>query len=79
MSATKTATGAATPTTTKQPAKAGAKASISACSHEGHQGKVCEDVVREKAYLKWEKAGYPSGDGVQFWLEAESELVQESA
>jgi hypothetical protein len=30
--------------------------------------------VRELAYNKWEKAGYPSGNGIQFWLEAELEL-----
>ena len=33
-----------------------------------------EEKVRELAYQKWEKAGYPTGDGVCFWLEAEREL-----
>jgi len=33
-----------------------------------------EDRIRELAYLKWEAAGYPSGDGVEFWLQAEEEL-----
>jgi hypothetical protein len=37
---------------------------------------VNEDEVREKAYLKWEAAGYPDGDGINFWLEAEAELQQ---
>ena len=27
--------------------------------------------VREYAYLLWEAAGQPPGDGVQFWYEAE--------
>lgn len=34
----------------------------------------CDDI-RLCAYQKWEKAGEPSGDGVEFWLEAEYELV----
>jgi hypothetical protein len=28
------------------------------------------------AFHKWEAAGRPSGDGVQFWLEAEKELSE---
>ncbi len=38
---------------------------------------VAEDsaqVIRELAYQKWEKAGRPEGDGVNFWLEAETEV-----
>jgi hypothetical protein len=31
-------------------------------------------AVRELAYLKWEAAGFPSGDGFDFWLEAEREV-----
>ncbi len=31
-------------------------------------------AVRELAYLKWEAAGFPAGDGFDFWLEAEREL-----
>lgn len=33
-----------------------------------------EDEIRRRAYHKWQAAGCPSGDGVQFWLEAEREL-----
>jgi hypothetical protein len=29
--------------------------------------------IRLLAYKKWEKAGYPQGDGVNFWLEAEKD------
>jgi len=32
-----------------------------------------EQAIREAAYRKWKEAGAPEGDGVQFWLEAESE------
>jgi hypothetical protein len=31
-------------------------------------------AIRELAYLKWEAAGFPAGDGFNFWLEAEREL-----
>ena len=32
----------------------------------------CEKI-REAAYYKWEAAGRPCGDGVEFWLAAEVE------
>lgn len=35
-----------------------------------------QEQVRLLAYLKWEAAGCPSGDGIGFWLEAEEELVK---
>jgi hypothetical protein len=33
-----------------------------------------EDEVRLRAYLLWEAAGRPFGDGGPFWLQAEREL-----
>jgi hypothetical protein len=33
-----------------------------------------EEAIRLSAYKKWEAAGMPNGDGVNFWLEAEREL-----
>jgi len=39
---------------------------------------VCCDKIREVAYLKWEAAGCPCGDGVEFWLQAEAELVSKT-
>src|SRR5208337_4782217 len=48
-----------------------------ATSDTDHKGKfVSEEVIRLCAYQKWETAGKPAGDGVQFWLEAEQELVE---
>jgi hypothetical protein len=38
---------------------------------------VSEEEVRLCAYCKWEAAGHPDGDGVNFWLEAEKELRQD--
>ena len=37
---------------------------------------VTAEDVRLCAYQRWESAGKPTGDGIQFWLEAEQELVQ---
>lgn len=31
-------------------------------------------AIRELAYHKWEAAGFPPGDGFDFWLEAEREV-----
>jgi hypothetical protein len=37
---------------------------------------VCdENSIRYNAYLRWESAGKPEGDGVDFWLEAERALA----
>lgn len=36
---------------------------------------ACEEAIRELAYVKWEEAGCPSGDGHDFWLEAEREVI----
>lgn len=37
---------------------------------------VSDEDIRLCAYQKWEAAGKPNGDGVQFWLEAEQALVE---
>jgi hypothetical protein len=33
-----------------------------------------EEDIRLLAYLKWEAAGKPPGDGLCYWIEAEREL-----
>lgn len=33
-----------------------------------------DDQIRLLAYQKWEAAGRPGGDGVEFWCTAEREL-----
>lgn len=33
-----------------------------------------DEAVRLAAYRRWEAAGRPEGDGVEFWLAAEREL-----
>ena len=42
-----------------------------------HNGSlVSAEDIRLCAYRKWENAGKPAGDGIQFWLEAEQELLE---
>jgi hypothetical protein len=73
-----TATRQPTPTTTgKSCSVQGSKEQLSATS-DCSGNTVCENAVRERAYLLWEKAGYPQGDGVSFWLRAEQELQSET-
>jgi len=36
------------------------------------------DEIRQLAYEKWEAAGRPPGDGSDFWLQAEKELLDRS-
>jgi uncharacterized membrane protein YtjA (UPF0391 family) len=57
------------PTTTTQTAVASGDKDHNAQS-------VSKEVIRLCAYRKWESAGMPAGHSIQFWLEAEHELVQ---
>jgi hypothetical protein len=34
------------------------------------------EEIRLLAYRKWQEAGCPAGDGVDFWLSAEAEIVR---
>ena len=47
-------------------------------SGRGHQTRTdrpaSDPAIWSRAYQKWEAAGKPAGDGVQFWLAAEQEL-----
>ena len=33
-----------------------------------------DDEIRPLAYRKWQEAGCPASDGVEFWLTAETEI-----
>lgn len=35
-------------------------------------------AIKELAHCKWEAAGCPSGDGIEFWLAAESEILKKA-
>ena len=39
--------------------------------HSGH-----EEEIRPLAYRKWQEAGCPVGDGIEFWLAAETEILR---
>lgn len=43
-----------------------------------HCPTALEEAIRYRAYLRWEAAGMPDGDGVNFWLQAENELLQQT-
>ncbi len=48
-----------------------------ASGNKGRDAKsVSAEDIRLCAYRKWESAGRPTGDGLQFWLEAEQELAR---
>lgn len=53
--------------------KTAPKASTGAKSHNASVATTQD--IRLCAYLKWESAGKPTGDGITFWLEAERELM----
>lgn len=38
-----------------------------------------EQLIRERAYLKWERKGKPMGHALEFWLEAEREELGTNA
>jgi len=68
----------ATPAPSRPPASQPEGQAAVAAGDKGHNGEsVSEEDIRHCAYQKWENAGRPPGDGVQFWLEAEHELVPE--
>lgn len=66
-SKTKVATAAAAPTPVPQIEE-------SSCTETCVRTSICPDELRTRAFLKWEAAGKPEGDGIAFWLAAEQEL-----
>ena len=39
----------------------------------------CEEKIRELAYRKWQIAGRPEDDGIDFWLQAERDLALQAS
>jgi hypothetical protein len=56
------------------PAPAPARTSPADTPAPMKNGAPTEEAVRSRAYALWEAAGFPEGDGVEFWLRAEQEL-----
>ena len=79
MKSGKSATHTAKDTTAVQPTQPQHKAvqhfngdvTASEMGHEINR----DECIRDLAYLKWQEAGCPECDGLQFWLEAEQELA----
>ena len=51
-----------------------AESGNAALSEKEHAARPCCEHVRELAYFKWQQAGCPDCDGVEFWLAAEAEI-----
>lgn len=51
-----------------------AESGNAALSEKEHAARPCCEHVRELAYFKWQQAGCPECDGVEFWLAAEAEI-----
>ena len=51
-----------------------AAASVASAENSRRDQTVSAEEIRLRAYGKWESAGRPIGDGIQFWVEAEQEL-----
>lgn len=69
------------PETSARPASvqlpSGAQSGVTSGTNQRVQaGQTKSEVVRLCAYQKWEAAGKPNGDGVNFWLAAEQELLK---
>ena len=62
----------------KPPKTAAGKVSTKVGANPADDGtkEVSEEKLRLLAYLKWEAAGKPAGDGGCYWLDAERELRQ---
>ena len=45
----------------------------------GQPANACEEAIRALAHSKWVAARCPTGDGIEFWLEAEREVISEKS
>lgn len=59
---------------TETKAATGTCNNVSTCKSDLSATSVCHEEISKLAYEKWEAAGYPASDGIEFWLEAEAEL-----
>ena len=60
-------------------ALAGEQGCEAACPSNPQLSDAGEEAIRELAHRKWQAAGCPAGDGLDFWLEAEREVNAERA
>jgi hypothetical protein len=52
------------------------KTAVAPATQDHNTGVISVEEIRLRAFLKWEVAGKPTGDGIPFWLVAEQELLQ---
>ena len=67
---------AAAPIWTPIPTNRRLSGSLAVNQRATRRKQASEEDIRLCAYRKWENAGRPPGDGVQFWLAAQQELEQ---
>jgi hypothetical protein len=48
---------------------------VDVCPSKQHSLDAQQEAIRVLAHEKWEAAGCPAGDGVNFWLDAEQEVT----
>jgi hypothetical protein len=72
MSAKTVPHGKSAPATRSTPAEAASKTPLHPPTPSGAPA---EDAIRARAYHLWQQAGYPEGDGTEFWFRAEKELT----
>jgi hypothetical protein len=53
-----------------------AASATSSADRSGPASVAAQEAIRLRAYQKWEAAGKPASDGVEFWLAAEKELLR---
>jgi hypothetical protein len=71
VKAKKTSPAKAKATKPAQPVKAAAPAA-------GKSRNITNDCIASRAYTLWEKDGRPQGRDVEYWLQAEQQLKQDS-
>lgn len=62
----------------KTPAKKPVKATSSATKTVAARKEITPDIISARAYTLWEQAGRPQGRDLEYWLQAEAQLKQET-
>jgi hypothetical protein len=57
-------------------AKSSAQVKSPSPERSAESRRASDDEIRALAYQKWQEAGSPTGDGAEFWLAAEIEILR---
>ena len=63
---------------TKAPAKKAVKETSSATQIVAVRKEITTEIISARAYTLWEQAGRPQGRDLEYWLQAEAQLKQET-